>query len=172
MENTQKIKTSLLTILILLSGLAPALAQKKEKKEQEFKEMTALIESGSYMFTVQSVNPTGGGSRSVSPSYTLEARDSIYRAYLPYMGRAYTASYGGDGGIEFEQAPENLELSLNEKKQIIKVQFSIKGDTDKYDLFLSVGGSGYGTLSINSQNRQPISYSGFVSPPREEKKAE
>lgn len=165
MENTKKLRIALSVFAILLFGMADLSAQKKEKKAQEFKEMTALMESGNYVFTVNSVNPTGGGTRSVSSNYTLEARDSVYYAYLPYFGRAYTASYGGDGGIEFEQAPENLELSLNEKKRTVKVQFSIKGEKDKYDLFLSVGSSGYGTLSINSQNRQPISYSGFVSPP-------
>ncbi|MCP4310912.1 MAG: DUF4251 domain-containing protein [Bacteroidetes bacterium] len=98
----------------------------------------------------------------------MEAKDSIFTAHLPYFGRAYQASYGGDGGIEFEGKSENFNITLNEKKRTIKIQFQIRGNTDRYDLFLTVGSSGFGTLNINSQNRQPISYTGTVLPLKKE----
>ncbi len=149
---------------ILVSGFIPAGAQKNKKKDEQFKEMTALIESGLYLFTVQSVQPSGARTIYSKSAYTLEARDSIFKAYLPYFGRAYSPSYGGDGGIEFEAPPENLQISLNEKKRMVNVQFEIKGEIDQYELFLSVGYAGFASLSINSQNRQPISYSGQLGP--------
>lgn len=163
---TQKI--SVLMMAILLAGYAPATAQKENKKDEQFKEMTALVEGGRYIFTVRSVQPTGGRSISTTSAYTLEARDSTFKAYLPYFGRSYQSSYGGDGGIEFDARAENLKLSLNEKKRMVSVQFDVRGERDRYSLFLSVGSSGYASLSINSQNRQPISYQGLVSPLKEE----
>ena len=159
----------MLILAILLSGYSPVSAQKKEKKDEEFKEMTSLIESGRYLFTVKSVQPTGSRTIHTTSLYTLEANDSTYKAYLPYFGRAYQASYGGEGGIDFDASPENLKLTLNEKKRMINIEFEIRAQNDKYSCFLSVGSSGYGTLSINSQNRQPISYSGTVGPLKEEK---
>ena len=164
-----RLKAPMLILAILLSGYSPVSAQKKEKKDEEFKEMTSLIESGRYLFTVKSVQPTGSRTIHTTSLYTLEANDSTYKAYLPYFGRAYQASYGGEGGIDFDASPENLKLTLNEKKRMINIEFEIRAQNDKYSCFLSVGSSGYGTLSINSQNRQPISYSGTVGPLKEEK---
>ena len=164
-----KLKAPILILAILVSGYSPVSAQKKDKKDEQFKEMTSLIESGRYLFTVQSVQPTGSRTIHTTSLYTLEANDSTYKAYLPYFGRAYQASYGGDGGIEFDASPENLKLTLKEKKRMIKLEFDVQAKNDKYSCFLSVGSSGYGTLSINSQNRQPISYSGIVGPLKEEK---
>lgn len=168
----KRIATSLLTLAIIVSGFTPVAAQKANKKDEQYKEIKALIESGSYEFTVQSVQPTGGKTIHSTSNYTMEANDSIFKAYLPYFGRAYQPSYGGNGGIEFEGSPENLEISLNEKKRMVNVQFKIQGDGDKYELFLSAGSSGYASLSINSQKRQPISYNGTIGPLKEKEKKE
>ena len=159
-----KLKTALLILALVLSGISPAAAQKTNKKDKQFIEMKTLIEGGRYQFIVQSVQPTGGKTIHSTSGYTLDVKDSIYRADLPYFGRAYQASYGGDGGVKFEGTPENLDITSNEKKRTIKVQFEIRGQNDKYTLFLSAGYSGYASLSINSQNRQPISYSGIIAP--------
>jgi len=163
-----KIATPLLILAIMLSGFTPLKAQKANKKDAQFKEMKALIESGRYEFVVRSVQPTGARTINTTTLYTLEVRDSIYKAYLPYFGRVYQPQYGGNGGIEFEARPENLEKSLNEKKRMVNVKFQIKGENEKYDLYLSVGSSGYASLSVNSQNRQPISYNGIINPLKEQ----
>ena len=164
-----KLKTALLILALVFSGLNPAAAQKTNKKDTQFKEVNELIESGRYQFTVQSVQPTGGKTIHSTSGYTLDVKDSIYKADLPYFGRAYQASYGSDGGVKFEGAPENLEITPNEKKRTINVKFEIRGQNDKYTLFLSTGYSGYASLSINCQNRQPISYTGIIGPLEEEK---
>lgn len=164
----KKSTAALLILTIILSGFTPLYAQKANKKDEGFKEMKALIESGLYEFKVQSTQPTGARTINTTSNYTLEARDSIYKAYLPYFGRVYQAQYGGSGGIEFEAVPENLEISLNEKRRMVNVKFQIKGENEKYDLYLSVGSSGYASLSINSQSRQSISYNGTINPLKEE----
>jgi len=46
-------------------------------------------------------------------------------------------------------------------------QCQVRGKNDKYDLFLSAGSAGYASLSINSQNRQSVSYSGVIGPVKE-----
>ena len=160
----KKITTPILIMAILAMGFSPASAQKANKKDEQFKEMVSLMEGGSYVFSVQSVQPTGARTIHTTSDYSLEAKDGIFKAYLPYFGRAYQASYGGNGGIEFEAQADQLEMSLNEKKRMIKIEFEVRTSEEKYVIFLSVGSSGFGTLSINSNNRQPISYSGIVGP--------
>ena len=167
-----KLRAPILILAMLLYGMSPIRAQKKDKnveKDEQFKEMIDLIESGRYLFTVQSVNPSGSRPIHTTTDYTLEANDSTYKAYLPYFGRAYQASYSGDGGIEFDASPENFELTLKERKRMVNIEFDIRAKNDNYSCFLSVGSSGYGTLSINSNNRQSISYSGIVGPLKEKK---
>ena len=108
------------------------------------------------------MNPLGGGTWHLTSTYTMEASDGVFRAYLPYFGRAYNAEYGGDGGIEFDGKPEELEIEKEHEKREIIVTFEIGDGNDRYDGILWVGASGYGTLVVNSQNRQSISYYGYI----------
>ncbi len=139
---------------------------RSEQQAEELEKMAALLESGNYVYTIQSINPTGGRTIQSTTPYTMKAVDGNYEASLPYFGRAYQANYGGDGGIKFSGTPENLEITRNSKKKSVLVTFSIAGSTDKYTVTLQVGSGGYGTLIINSQNRQSISYYGTVTPPQ------
>ncbi len=93
----------------------------------------------------------------------MTATDGVYKADLPYFGRAYQASFGGDGGIEFDGEPGELDITRNEKKRTITVSFQIDGNNDHYKVSLTTGYSGYGNLHINCRNKQAISYYGQVS---------
>ena len=154
---------SLFVVAIILAGCSgSASIAKKEKASAEYEHTATLIESGNYMFTVRTASPSGGKSVQITSHYALKAKDGNYEAYLPYFGRAYSGAYGGDGGIEFNGEPENLEITKNEKKNKISVKFSTQSEKDKFSVTLNVGSSGYGTLTISSQKRQTISYSGSV----------
>ena len=151
-------------LAILASGAVPARAQEISKKEEEYKKMTTLIESGRYIFRVQSISPTGARTIHTTSAYTMTSGEGGFKASLPYFGRSYQANYGGDGGIEFDGEPENLEITRIDKKRTIRVSFMISGSNDKYSVNLSAGSNGYGTLSITCNNRQPISYYGTINP--------
>ena len=155
----------LATAALILVVMLPASAQgRAQKKEQAYRDMLSLIEEGQYTFTVQSVNPTGVKTIHPSSIYTFEARDSAYSTSLPYFGRAYQASYGGDGGIEFDGVPEELKFTTNDRKRQATIAFTIKSDKDQFQIRLTVGSSGYGTLYITPVKRQHISYYGQVGP--------
>lgn len=133
---------------------------RQEKTAADFEQLVTLIEGGNYQFLARSASPSGGRTIQLTSEYTMEARDGVYQAHLPYFGRAYQASYGGDGGIEFSGEPENLEITRNDRKNTLSVSFVVKTDKDLYTLKLEVGASGFGTLMVSSQNRQNISYYG------------
>ncbi len=138
-------------------------ASKNEKKDAQYEQIAILIEGGEFAFTVQSANPTGGKTVQITSSYTLEAKEGIYKAYLPYFGRAHNASYGGDGGVEFEGEPTDLKINKNADKRTITISFSIKNKNENYGCTLVTSGGGNGTLTISSSNRSTISYYGKVS---------
>jgi hypothetical protein len=167
---TMKKLATLLILALTCSAFTPLLAQKANKKDEQFKETKALIESGRYEFIVQSVQPTGARTVHPSSTYTMKVKDNTFNAHLPYFGRVYQPTMGGSGGITFDGTPENLEISLNEKKRMVNVKFRIQGEHEKYELYLSVGSSGYASLNATSQKRQTITYSGIISPLKAEKK--
>ncbi len=161
-------KTGILAIImatIIMTGCSASLSTaKKENNAAEYAKTAALIESGNYQFAVRSATPSGGKTVQLTSSYTLEARDGTYEAYLPYYGRAYSASYGGgDGAVEFSGEPEDLKITRNDDKNKISVAFTMKNDKDQNKVTLNIGASGFGNLVITSQKRQTISYYGLTS---------
>ncbi len=154
---------ALLTAAIFLSSCsASTSAAKKEKEAADFEQTAALIESGSYQFTIRSASPSGGKTIQITSPYSLRANKGKVEAYLPYFGRAYSGGYGDSGGIEFNGEPKDLQIDSNDSKQEISVNFTIKAEKDNYTVKLNVGSSGYGTLVISSQKRQTITYSGLA----------
>jgi hypothetical protein len=166
-------KNALITLVLVVffaTGCAVSSSQnsgnnssKKEQRAADLEKVAAMIESGNFVYTVQSISPSGSRTLQATTTYTMKAVNGNYEASLPYFGRAYQASYGGDGPIEFNGTPESLQLTKNTKKNSLTVSFSIAGDRDRYSVTFQVGYSGYGTLIVNSQNRQSISYYGMVS---------
>ena len=136
---------------------------KKEKSAAEFEQTAALIESGSYQFAVRSATPSGGKTIQITSLYTMKAMDGTYEAHLPYFGRMYSGGYGDGGSVEFNGEPEKLQVTRKDSKNKISVAFSIQSDSEKFDINLELGPSGYGNLVISSPKRQPVTYYGIVS---------
>lgn len=132
-----------------------------------------LIDAGTYTFDAQSMTAAKGANVMLSSSYSLTVDGDSANAYLPYAGRAYGGSYGGDGAIEFATAMKDHEVELKEKKKEKNnqkiVSFKVNGDNDIYTCRLTVSKSGSASLSISSNNRQSIGFSGHISAVDEEK---
>ncbi len=126
-----------------------------------------MIRDGNFIYTVQSVSPSGGRTIRPTTIYTMEASGGTFKANLPYFGRAYQATYGGSGGVEFEGEPSELKVEENEQKGTVRLSFSIQAEnpsSERYEVNLEVGPTGYGSLIVRSNNRQTISYYGVATP--------
>lgn len=161
----------LIPLVLLLTGCGVTSSQsgsdnkasKKEKRVVEFENTALLVESGNYIYKVQSANTGGGKTIQVSPPYSMKASKGNYEATLPYFGQVYQANIGGSGGIEFNGIPQDLKISKNTDKLSITVSFAITNSGEKYNANLVIGSNGYGTMTIYSQRRQAISYYGRIS---------
>ncbi|MBB4801912.1 hypothetical protein HNP37_001973 [Flavobacterium nitrogenifigens] len=169
-----------LSVLLLVCFLSfPALAQQKTKKElkaeeaqKKQKEIEELIDAKTFVFEAQKVTPQGGRLIILNDySYFLKFNSDTVSCDLPFFGRAFNVGYNGDGGIKFEGKPENIKVGKKSKN--INFQTTVKGQNDTYDLMFRIFYNGTATLSVNSNNRAPISYDGIIRAPEEkEKKAE
>jgi len=168
-----KFKTLLLYLAILVFSISCSTSgslsreQKKELKNEQIekglKEVKALLESGTYIFTVQTAQPTGGTAIRISDTnYSIDSKDKYLKAVLPYFGRGYASHYSNDPGIKFEGNPESFEIREDHKKNNIQVNFKISGELEGFSVSMYISSTGFGTATITSQNRQSISYYGYL----------
>lgn len=159
-------KTIALLFLILILGFQTGNTQnpsRKQRAEQKAATVKTLIDSGNYLFEAQSATTMWGRHINLTSNYNLQLKGNEAESWLPYFGRAYRADYGDtEGGIKFKEPVRELEVTFNERRKIYEIQFDVKSPKDLYSVTLSVGLSGYGTLTVNSNNRQPITFYGSV----------
>lgn len=160
----QIIIKSALSIIFLCAVSSYTFSQEKGEK------LKAMMEQQNYVFNATSATSQGGRTIQLTSEYDLKVSKDTVKSYLPFFGRAFSAPYNPtDDGIKFESRNFSYSKTFKKKKGwsiLIKPE-----DVDTVNsLRLSVSESGYGTLSIISNQRSPISFYGYVTAPEKKKK--
>ena len=146
-----------LALLLMLFISTIAQAQDLDKSVvQDF------IRSREFVFKAQTVLPMTGMSRQLTSEYDVRFLGDSIVAYLPYFGRAYSAGYGEGGGIDFTSTKFDYKVKQRRNGSwdiIIKPQDA----KDVQQLNFTVSQNGYATLQVTSNNRQPISFNGYIA---------
>jgi hypothetical protein len=101
--------------------------------------------------------------------YDLKVTKDSVVAFLPYFGRAFNASMDPkEAGTRFKS--KDFKYSAVKKKNNWVITINPKDVRDNQQLVLSVSESGYATLNVNNTNRQPISFNGYISENKTDKK--
>ena len=164
-------KTKISIILLVLSFLAaPGYSQEKTKKElkeekkiEQQKQTEALVDSKEFVFVGKFAIPSGMKSVNLAsnPNF-MKFQPEMVESEMPFFGQAHSSmGYGGDAGLKFKGKPE--EFTVTKGKKNIEVKVVVKGDTDKYQIYMSISYSGSTSLSVTSNNKSPISYNGDIS---------
>lgn len=165
-----EIMKKLTILLILLGSVITLYAQNEDKKsrkeikaekEAQIKvQVKQMIEDRKFEFVPRTALPSSGKSISIN-SYNVQITGDDLVSYLPYYGRAYSASYGSTTSpLNVEGVIENYtEKKVKEK---YKIEFNVKSDGD--DLFYSfqIFENGSASLNVRSNYRQPISFNGQI----------
>jgi hypothetical protein len=121
------------------------------------------VESKQFIFHAQTALPTSGRSRQLTSDYSLRVVSDSLVSNLPFYGRAYSVPYGsGDGGFNFTSTKFEYTASPGKKKGW-NISIKPKDVTDFREFSLSLSDNGYGTLQALSNNRQPISFTGYIT---------
>lgn len=141
---------------------------------------TKIVEEKNYTFVATSAMPlnntdinnilsrmpgnTGGGNINLSgSSYDVRITPDSIIAYLPYYGRAYTAPLNrDDNGFKFT-SKDFAYTSKKRKKGGWEVLMNTKDTKDSPRLTLTISENGYGSLIITSNNKQSITYNGYLA---------
>jgi hypothetical protein len=113
----------------------------------------------------------GGGTIQLTGSqYQLKVTKDSVEAYLPYYGRAYTATMNpDDSGIKFKSKNFNYKSDKKKKGNWV-ITINPKDVKDSPNMNLTISDNGYATLNVNTNSRQPISFYGYLSEVKDTKK--
>ena len=150
---------------VAILGLTTSLNAQPSKEE-----VVKLVQDKNYVFRAQSANPTGGRTRQLTSEYDLQIRKDTVITFLPYFGRSFSAPIDpSKGGLDFTSTDfEYTETPT--RKNGWNISIKPKDANDVQEMILSVSESGYGTLMVRSNQRQAISFYGFIDKPREPRK--
>ena len=165
-NNMTRVNKILKSILILSSSfmlLQFSYAQNgSDKKKQQEADLKTNINNRHFVFVAQSVSPMSGGSRNLTSTYDLTISGDTLTSNLPYFGRAYSAPINpSDGGINFTTNSYKW-IEKPRKKGGWEIQLNPKNGGDVRQMALTISPNGSSLLRVISNNRQPISFSGYT----------
>ena len=153
-----------LTICFMSAILKPQFSVAQNKKDSvKMATITALIVNQDYTFKAQTTTPLSGRLRQLTSDYDLQVSKDVIISQLPYFGRAYSAPINpSDGGIQFTS--KDFEYRLTGKKKggwDIAIKFKDAGDVQQMQL--SIFNNGTASLQVISNNRQAITFNGYIT---------
>ncbi|MES2371107.1 MAG: DUF4251 domain-containing protein [Bacteroidota bacterium] len=153
----KKYKQFLFFLVIAVAFFPMAHGQQKEMVIKN------KIQAKSYVFIAQSVSPMRGSMRQLTTEYDLRVSPDSIISWLPYFGRAYSAPIASsEGGIKFTSTNFDYRV-VNRSKDGWNITIKPKDVPDINQLLLTVFASGSASLQVISNNREPITFSGYIS---------
>jgi hypothetical protein len=152
-------KQNVRILLLLLIGVAGVLSGGAQ--ETNSNNLKTILSGKNFVFKAQSAWPLQGTVVQLTAGYDMRVLQDSINTYLPYYGRAFTASYTGEGGVNFTS--RKFDYKLKEKqKGGWELTIRPADAKDVVEMNYSVSANGYATLQIISNNRQAISYYGVI----------
>lgn len=94
--------------------------------------------------------------------YDLTIKPDTVKAFLPFYGRAFTATMNqDDNGYRFTSKDFDYKMSKR-KKGGWEVAINTKDVRNNARMNLSISENGYAVLSVVSNDKQSITYNGYV----------
>lgn len=139
-------------------------AQTTKQKEQSQVEtvIKKAIDSQRYTFKAQTMMPMNGLTRQLNADYDLSISSDEVISFLPYMGRIYTPPIDPSAGpLRFTSKDFTYNAKTN-KKGGWDISIKPKDVNSVREFNLSVSVNGYATLQVSGNDRQPITFYGYI----------
>ncbi|MCW3081776.1 DUF4251 domain-containing protein [Segetibacter sp.] len=148
---------------LLCVHLTHAQKSKQDRKEEKMAIIESLVQSKNFVFVAQNALPSTGRNINLTTTYAVRLSSDTVVSDLPYFGRAFVAPMNpSEGGIHFTST--KFTYTTKEKKKGGWEITILPTDTrDVRQMFLTVSQQGYATLQVLSNNRQSISFNGYIT---------
>jgi hypothetical protein len=146
---------SALTVILLLA-FATAVAQDSKKEDK------AKVENKTFHFTAEYISPMKGGRRFLTGNYFLTVTNESVISELPYVGRMYSPSMSGDGGIKFTSTDFTVETKVR-KKGGLDITIRTNDTGGNFVFRVTMFEDNTGTMGVTASDRESVTYSGKFS---------
>jgi Domain of unknown function (DUF4251) len=120
-----------------------------------------LVDSQQYVFYAETVSPMGVRQRNLTSDYTVMVSKDTIISDLPYFGRAYSAPINSPGGIVFTSTDFDYKMAVR-KNGGWDISIKPRDASGGQQFTLTIFENGVASLNANSNNRQSISFRGYV----------
>jgi len=165
-------KTFSRILLIVAAAMGLASCATTRLTTEEKNNLAQAIQTGisekHFEMEIRFMNPQRGRSRNVS-GFSVEVKGDTLVSNLPYFGVVHSAPYGGGKGLNFESKINSYQTT-QAKSECTQVAIKTKNEEDNYVYTFDIYADGTAYLTVRSDNRDGISYTGYVSAPSEGKR--
>ncbi|GAA5099125.1 hypothetical protein GCM10023210_36200 [Chryseobacterium ginsengisoli] len=142
--------------------------------------ITELINTDDFSFRAERATPTNYDVINVMNSmpnststrildlsgsnYSVDLRKDKLEVTLPYFGRVFNPTYGNTSQNSYRFTSKDFAVTKSQGKKgkwIVKIKVNDQSTVD--EIIIEVFKNGKAYTSIRSNDRQPISYDGFIS---------
>ncbi len=143
------------------------------------KTVETLVDSQEFTFHAQRANPTNYDVINVMSSmpnatmtrmlnldgsYTIEVSKNNLDVALPYFGRLFNPTYGNTNDNSYRFTSKDFTVSKSQNKKgtwIVRIKPNNVRTVD--EIIIEIFKNGKAFVSMRSNDRQPITYDGYVS---------
>ena len=127
------------------------------------KSIASAIKTQDFVFNAQSILPAYGYSRQLSGGYDLHIAPDKLVSFLPYMGRIYTPPVDpAEGPLRFTST-DFVYAEQPQKKGGWSISIKPKDVRTVREFMLNVSEDGYATLQVSGNDRQPVTFYGYIT---------
>lgn len=153
-------KTPLICLGCLMLFFMTSCSSLKTSSET-ISEITRKVEAKDFTVLVNYANPLRMQPVYLTSDYDLRIKNDSVFAYLPYFGVAHTAPFNpSEGGIKFATVMTNYKITPHKKSNGWDITFRVKTTGSVYDIRLDVFNTGSSTITVNSYERDAITFNG------------
>jgi hypothetical protein len=161
--SSAKYSRFLLPLLTLICLQSFAQSGAEQKKQDQFTRLKSLIDSRQFRFHALSATSMKGMTRQLTSEYFVKLNNDSLSVDLPYFGRSFSTSYPPtDLSTEFKTTQFSYK-SDTLKKGGWDITIVPKNESNASKISLSITTSGYCTVRVNNNSREPISYYGTIT---------
>lgn len=159
----------IIMLLVICYGTTFGQSTAKDSKSEKPALVKQMVNDRTFVFRAQFALPMGGSSIQLTSEYDVSLKKDTLVCFLPYYGRAYSAPMNpSEGGIQFTSTDFQYSVS-NKKKRGWDVVIKPRDAKGVQQLTFYISESGYGSLQVTDNNRQPISFNGYYEQIKEKK---
>ncbi|MEG0927726.1 MULTISPECIES: DUF4251 domain-containing protein [Chryseobacterium] len=141
--------------------------------------VNTLVDSQEFTFHAQRANPTNYDVINVMNSlpnttstrmlnldgdYTIDVTKSTVEVVLPYFGRLFNPTYGNTDNNSYRFTSKDFSINKSQNKKgtwLFRIKPNDVKTVDEINIEIFKNGKAF--VSIRSNDRQPITYDGYVS---------